>query len=132
MTLQNQRRFKAKSVSMDQSIVKESRLIWTPVSTSARQTIPFAIQVTHIELEDNLLFQLGDITEEDGEAFKLKSLPARSYSKKDNVHIEIAYERDLNMYKMEKTAYSLLEMLGDIGGLIDILWIIGAFIVGFF
>ena len=78
------------------------------------------------------MFQLGELSEEEGQTFNLKSLPARSYSKKDNVHIEIAYERDLNLYRMEKTAYSLLEMLGDIGGLIDILWIIGGFIVGFF
>ena len=62
----------------------------------------------------------------------MKSIPTRSYIDNDNVHVQIAYERDLNKYRMEKTVYGVLEMLGDVGGLSELLWMFGAFIISLF
>ena len=41
----------------------------------------------------------------------------RPYEFFDNVQVSIAYELDLNYYKVEMQAYSGLDLLADIGGL---------------
>ena len=35
----------------------------------------------------------------------------------DNVHVAITYEFDLTFYEMERTAYNILDWIGDLGGL---------------
>ena len=133
MTLQNEKRFDAKANGgIESAIIKESRLIWNPISIESRQIKPFLIQTSELELEQGLFFQLGDFTEEEGELYSLKSIPARAYIEDDSVHFQIAYERDLKKYSMEVSVYGLLEMLGDIGGLSEVLWMVGALIISFF
>ena len=40
----------------------------------------------------------------------------RPYEYWDDCHIAITYEFDLNLYKIDRDSYSLLDWLGDIGG----------------
>ena len=48
-------------------------------------------------------------------------MPIRPYEKVDDVHIRISFERDLDLINIERTAYGVLDMLGDVGGLNDAL-----------
>ena len=56
----------------------------------------------------------------------------RPYEYYDDVHIAIAYEFDLNLYRIDREAYNLLDWLGDLGGLKEALIIILGFIFGLF
>ena len=56
----------------------------------------------------------------------------RPYEYFDDVHIAIAYEFDLNLYRIDREAYNLLDWLGDIGGLLEALLIILGFVFGVF
>ena len=69
---------------------------------------------------------MGPITELGAEMFHIAELPTRPYEKFDSVHIRISFERDLNKKNIERRAYGILDMLGDVGGLNDALTVIGA------
>ena len=74
---------------------------------------------------------MGPITELGTEIFHIAELPTRPYEKFDDVHMRISFERDLNKINIERTAYGILDMLGDIGGLNDALTVIGAAFAAF-
>ena len=56
----------------------------------------------------------------------------RPYEYFDDVHIAIAYEFDLNLYRIDREAYNFLDWLGDLGGLKEALTIMLAFVYGIF
>ena len=56
----------------------------------------------------------------------------RPYEYYDDVHTALAYEFDLNLYRVDREAYNLLDWLGDIGGLKEALTIILTFIFTLF
>ena len=60
-----------------------------------------------------------------GETFDIKELPTRPYEKNDSVHTRVSFERNLNKLVLERTAYGILDMLGDVGGLLEILKALG-------
>ena len=68
--------------------------------------------------------QLGPITEIEGAIFSVKSNTIRPYEYFDDVHTAIVFEFDLNLYRIDREAYNLLDWLGDIGGLKEALTII--------
>ena len=41
----------------------------------------------------------------------------RPYEYFDDAHIAITYEFDLNLYRIDRETYNLIDCLGDIGGL---------------
>ena len=52
----------------------------------------------------------------------------RPYEYFDDVHIAVVFEFDLNLYRVDREAYNLLDWLGGIGGLKGALTIILSFI----
>ena len=52
----------------------------------------------------------------------------RPYEYFDDVHMAVSIELDLNLYRIDREAYNLLDWLGDIGGLLEALTIIFTFI----
>ena len=111
-------------------MVRESRLIWNPISSQVRQTIPYSLQVYDLEFQDNIWVDLGHATHIDEQAFHLVELPIRPAEKPDdNVHFRISYERDLNLRVVERTTYGILDMLGDVGGVSGMFFSIGLFLV---
>ena len=56
-------------------------------------------------------------------------MPIRPYEKDDRVHIRVSYERDLDKVNIERTAYGILDMLGDVGGVTEAFFAIGTFII---
>ena len=41
----------------------------------------------------------------------------RPYEWPDNVHIQVTFEFDLNLYLIDRSVYSFLDWIGDVGGL---------------
>lgn len=76
--------------------------------------------------------QLGPITEHEGNIFGISPSTVRPYEYPDNVHFALAYEFDLNEYRIDREAYNMLDWLGDIGGLKEAMMIIFGFIFGLF
>ena len=56
----------------------------------------------------------------------------RPYTYFDNVHLAISYEFDLNLYRIDREAYNVLDWLGDLGGLKEATMILLSFIFGLF
>ena len=50
----------------------------------------------------------------------------------DDIHMSIIYERDLNLYRIDREIYNILDLIGDVGGLYQGISIISIFILGFF
>ena len=42
---------------------------------------------------------------------------SRPYEFKDRVHLQITFEFDLNLYRVDRDVYSILDWVGDMGGL---------------
>ena len=53
----------------------------------------------------------------------------RPYEYEDLVHLAVSYEFNLNLYGVERDVYNVLDWLGDVGGLRDALFLIGAFVL---
>ena len=55
----------------------------------------------------------------------------RPYEFRDKVHLSISYEMDLNLYEISRTVYTSLDWLGDVGGLMGIMFDIGSIVMVF-
>jgi len=70
----NQIRFDSSKYNAE-AIVKESRFSWLRMNTSVRETIPFKIQSTQLNLKDNF-FDIDELTEHEASSvFKLEQMP---------------------------------------------------------
>ena len=55
----------------------------------------------------------------------------RPYEFPDSVHLQVTYEFDLDLYRVDRDVYSLLDWIGDIGGLREGLYLFLSFLFGF-
>ena len=62
----------------------------------------------------------------------MRSTPSRLYDFKDSVHAAITYELSPDRHIIRRQVYSLLDYLGDIGGLAGALHALFTFLVIFF
>lgn len=82
-----------------------------------RQTTPYKIQTTHLELQDEIA-DFDDLTAlEDGRVFSLIKQPVISYEKDKNAQVDITIEMDLNRKVISRNGYTLLDLISDIGGI---------------
>ena len=73
--------------------------------------------------------QLGPVTEYEDQIFGIQPNTVRPYEyKEDTAHIAVTYEFDLNLYRIDREAYNVLDWLGDLGGLKEA----GTIVFGFF
>ena len=73
--------------------------------------------------------QFGNITEDISQIFSITQNSARPYEYYNQVHLSISYEFNLDLYGVNRDVYNILNWLGDVGGLRDALFLIGAFIL---
>ena len=77
-------------------------------------------------------FQFSDLTERVQNIFQIKRAGTRPYEFKDRVHISISYEIDLDLVVTERYVYSVLDYIGDLGGLFDGLKLLFIGLIGVF
>ena len=63
--------------------------------------------------------------------FNHKHTINRPYEFTDNVHLQITFELELTQYRVDRDVYSMLDWIGDVGGLNEGLTIILTLILGF-
>ena len=59
--------------------------------------------------------------------FKIQQSRSRPYEFKNNVLISVTYEHELDLTVIDRQVYSVLDWLGDVGGLAEALMYIGTF-----
>ena len=118
MVLQNVNRFSTQEYTFDRKVTNESRTVWIPINTQVREEYVYSVQITHLNLQDNY-FQFSALTEDSMEIFTCKYEKTRPYEVQDNVQVMISWEFDLTLYRVDRDVYSLLDWIGDIGGLME-------------
>ena len=88
-----------------------------------RTEIANLIEVTYLDLQDNLM-QFGDVTEDNRNITTIRPYQTRPYETDDDIQVSIIYERDLDFHRVDREVYSILDWLGDVGGLYEALQII--------
>ena len=72
---------------------------------------------THLELQDYDSVMLDEITRIDiDNLFKLKRQEVMPYEKIDSTWISVTIERNLNIWHYERSVYTMLELISDVGG----------------
>ena len=77
-----------------------------------------------LDLQDRV-WQWSTWTKEDYNIFKIHETKKRPYEFRDNVHIQVTFEFDLDFTVTDRQVYSILDWLGDTGGLVEALFFIG-------
>ena len=86
-----------------------------------------------MQLQDTLYVQLGPVTEYEDQIFGIQPNTVRPYEyKEDTAHIAVTYEFDLNLYRIDREAYNVLDWLGDLGGLKEAVTIVFGLFIGIF
>ena len=97
-----------------------------------RSEIVYKLQVTHLELQDEIL-QWGQWTQkESSNIFKITETSTRPYEFPDNIHMSVTLELETDLIHVDRQVYSLLDWLGDVGGLGDALFWMGKVFIIFY
>ena len=95
-----------------------------------REEIVYKVRLTDLRLQDSY-YQFSALTEDDRRIFINKPEKVRPYEFPDSVHLQLTYEFDLDLYRIDRDVYSILDWIGDVGGLNEGLFIILSIILGF-
>ena len=91
-------------------------MAWIRINTKVRETLPYSIVRTELELQDEYI-NLDEITKiENSSVFSIKELPSRPYNFDDDVVQNISIEMDLDLIRISRQVYSGFDALADIGG----------------
>ena len=77
------------------------------------------VYTTGIYLQDTRKIALSSLTAQQATIFSIRDHQILPYNFFDNVHIAVTFEFDLTYYEMERTAYNILDWVGDLGGLFE-------------
>lgn len=91
----------------------------------------FKVSVAELELQDTV-WQWGVWTNVKIDSiFKIEEATTRPYEFDDNVHVAVTFELNSDLKVLNRQAYSVLDWLGDIGGLSEALFFIGSLFLAF-
>ena len=106
-------------------------MLWITINTQVRQTYPYRIANTHLFLQDEII-NLDDFTElEDPQLFTLEPLPSRSYEKDLDTWFDLTIEMNMNLELIQRNGYTVLDLLSDIGGILEIMTIFITYFLAF-
>ena len=103
---------------MTKKVTKEVKFHYIPINSQIREEIVYKVQLTDLRLQDTY-FKFSALTEDDRRIFSSKHTLNRPYEFPDNVQMQVTYEFDLNLYRVDREVYSFLDWIGDIGGLME-------------
>lgn len=115
----------------DKKLNYETKMVWIPINSQLREEKVYSVKLTDLGLED-LLYQFSGLTEQDRRIFRNEFIVNRPYEFPDYVHLQITFEFDLTLYKIDRDVYSVLDWFGDVGGLYEGLYRLFNFIVALF
>ena len=69
------------------------------------------------------------MTEDETTIFSFRKTIGRPYEFKDLTQMQVTFEFDLTLYRIDRDVYSMLDLIGDLGGLAEGLFIILAIIL---
>lgn len=120
MLLNNQIKFDSNK-SGAASIVKGTDIKWLPIQTQVQQEVPFKIVREEVLLQDEIV-EFDDLTQlENSNLFKFERMPARPFEFFEEDVMGVGIELDLDLRRIERSNYSLLDVLADVGGLSSVL-----------
>ena len=61
--------------------------------------------------------------------FSVQEIKKRPYEFFDNIHVSVTYEFNLDLTYIDRKVYSVLDLLGDVGGLGEALFFMGSFLL---
>ena len=114
----NNVRFSTREFDKKLKISSESNRVWIPISSQTREEKVFKVYLTDLELQD-LRYQFSALTEDELQIFGNRQVESRPYEFKDHVHIQVTFEFDLTLYRVDRDVYSILDWIGDVGGLYE-------------
>lgn len=94
----------------------ELRTLWIPVNSQIREEVVYKVKLTDLSLQDKY-YQFSALTEQDLRIFSNVFQKTRPYEFPDRVHVQITFEFDLNLHRIDRDVYSFLDWVGDVGGL---------------
>ena len=115
LVLENQIEFNKAEVESSK-LKRSSRLVWNVISPQVRVDIYNKIELTRLDLQDKI-GSLSQIDKELYNIFYVRPDSTRMYDFKDNVQIAVTYELSPDLHTVRRQVYSLLDYLGDLGGL---------------
>ena len=96
-----------------------SKVTWYPITSKTRGEFVNKIQMTNLELYDSIT--LGELYPQEEDIFRIVSHDSRPWEFDDAVHVQVTFEVSLDRIKIQRFVFSLLDCLGDVGGLLEIL-----------
>ena len=111
-------------------VIKESHMTWHPINSHGREEIANIIEVGHLNLQDNIIFHVWDLTERNDKIFNIRQVLKRPYEYKDNVHLCLNFEMQLNLIEYDREVYTTLDWFGNLGGLSEGLKILFGLLIG--
>lgn len=116
LILQNQMRFSTRDYSPEGKVSYESRLDYILLNTQIREDVVYFVKLTELELQDDY-YQFSALTEDKKMIFSNDYEMRRSYENSDRVQMQVQWEFDLTLYRIDRDVYSILDWIGDVGGL---------------
>ena len=96
-------------------------MTWYPVSYKMQLKYPHKISTVNLESQDEPV-NMDDLTlTENDQIFSIVQMSQMPTENFDWTQMEITFEMDLDVTQIERTYYSILECLSDIGGILSIL-----------
>ena len=92
--------------------------MWYPITSKIRGEFVNKIQMTNLELYDSR--SLGELYSEEENIFRIDPKNPRPWEFYDAVHVQVTFEVSLDRIKIQRYVFSLLDCLGDVGGLNEI------------
>ena len=86
------------------------------MNSQIREEAVWKVQLTELNLQDQV-WQFSEMTEDEFMIFSNKFSSVRPYEFQDKVHMQITFEFDLTLYRVDRDVYSILDWIGDVGGL---------------
>ena len=129
LTMQNSEKFINDKYD-DSKIQHVSKAIWYMMNSQYRSEYINELQMTELVLQDSI--PLGELEEIKEEIISVSKNGERAYEFFDNVHTEIVFEVNLNRIQLRRRVYSLLDWVGDVGGLFEAMSVIAALLIGFY
>ena len=127
VVLENEKRFITHKFD-EERIEQSSNLKWFPISQRNRIDYVKTLSRTDMQIDDSAL-NIGSLKTESDTGFYFDRIPSRELNYENSIHNSITYELSLDKLVYYRRVYSVLDLLGDMGGLLSALGLLCQFLV---